>query len=59
MSATAVGSEHNATCHGGELQQRLCRHLNDDTSLQAGPVVFDGDWAVLSFHGTHSELCGL
>lgn len=58
-SVTAVGREHSATCHRGELQQRLRRHFDGHASLQVGPVTLDGHAAVLRLHGAHSVLCGL
>lgn len=48
-----------ATCHGCELQQRLCRHFNRHASLQVLLVTFDGDWPTLRLDGPHSEFCGL
>lgn len=56
---TAVWSVHGATCHGCELQQRLCGHFNRHAALQVGLVTFDGDRAALRLDGPHSGLCGL
>lgn len=58
-SETEVRSDHTATCHGSELQQRLWRHFNCHAAFQVALVTLDGHWAALWLDGLHSELCGL
>lgn len=58
-SVTAMRSANSATCHGCELQQWLCRHLDDHASLQVGLVTFNGNPPVLGLNGAHGVLRGL